>query len=150
MKFRFSLSQTAAARRIFRISAPLKKEMQLAAKTVIQAEIKDIRDVQLSIIAMSDEELLELNKSALGHDWYTDIITFEIERTKTALEGEIYLSVERALANAKRFRQAGDLELLHLVIHGVLHIAGYSDKSPKAKKQMRKIERLYLVRYRLD
>ncbi|MFI5202445.1 MAG: rRNA maturation RNase YbeY, partial [Candidatus Kapaibacterium sp.] len=75
-------------------------------------------------------------------------ITFEIERSKVALEAEIYLSVDRARANARRYRQPPELEILHLVIHGVLHLAGYDDKSTKGKKQMRERERWYLVRFR--
>jgi probable rRNA maturation factor len=147
-KFHITISQTAAARKHFRILAALKKDMMAAARTVAESEMTTLAEFRLSIVTMSDAELLAMNRAALGHDWFTDIITFEIERSKTALEAEIYLSVDRALANAKRYRQSPELELLHLVIHGILHLGGYEDKSSKGKKQMRARERLHLVRFR--
>jgi probable rRNA maturation factor len=146
VKFQFTFSQTSEARKRFRIVASLKKEIAEAARTVAEAEMPRLTEFTLSLVAMSDEELLAMNRSALGHDWYTDILTFEIDRTGTALEVEIYLSVDRALANAQRYRQTLELEILHLAIHGMLHLAGYDDKSIKDKKQMRVRERLYLVR----
>ncbi len=94
---------------------------------------------------MSDEELLEINRASLKHDYLTDVITFEIERNDESLESEIYISVERALENAKRFKRTADLEIIHLVIHGVLHLAGYTDKTPAGRKQMRTRERWYLA-----
>ncbi|HET6400599.1 MAG TPA: rRNA maturation RNase YbeY [Candidatus Kapabacteria bacterium] len=148
MKFQFTLSQTSAARKRYRIVAGREKEMSDVARCVVETEMPKLTEFTLSLVTMSDAELLAMNQSALGHDWFTDIITFEIERTETALEAEIYLSVDRALANARRYRQAKDVEMLHLVIHGLLHLAGYDDKSTKGKKQMRARERWYLVRIR--
>ena len=121
--------------------------MERAADLVAEKEMPEIEYFELSIVAMSDVELLELNRISLDHDYLTDIITFEIERTKTSIEAEIYLSVERANENAKAYRQSIEKELLHLVIHGVLHLAGYTDKRAGKRKQMRKIERLYLVQF---
>lgn len=148
MKFQFILFQTSEARKRFRIMAVLKNEIAAAARKVAEAEMPKLTEFTLSLVTMSDAELLAMNRSALGHDWFTDIITFEIERTGTALEAEIYLSVDRALANARRFRQPLEVEILHLVIHGILHLAGYDDKSTNGKKQMRARERWYLVRFR--
>ena len=97
---------------------------------------------------MSDAELLELNRSALGHDWLTDVITFELERTEKNLEAEIYVSVERAKENAKKYSESLELEFIHLIIHGVLHLTGYDDKSKLGKKRMRTREGYYLARFR--
>jgi probable rRNA maturation factor len=148
LKFHCIFSQTAAARKRFRIAADLKNEIKVVARNVVEVEMPKLTEFTLSVITMSDVELLTMNQEALGHDWFTDIITFEIERTGTALEAEIYLSVDRAFANARRFRQPLEVEILHLVIHGILHLAGYDDKSIKGKKQMRARERWYLVRFR--
>lgn len=88
-----------------------------------------------------------MNQSSLGHDWYTDILTFEIERSADRLEAELYLSVDRARENAKRAHVSLPQELVHLVLHGVLHLAGYDDKVPKAQNQMRARERFYLANF---
>ena len=120
--------------------------MKQAAKHVSNTELPETR-LDLSVIAMSDEELLEINRASLGHDYLTDVITFEIDRTEGLLESEIYISVERALENAGRFKRTPEMEIVHLVIHGVLHLAGYTDKTPSGRKQMRARERWYLAAF---
>ncbi len=121
--------------------------MRRAAGLVAQTELPDVSELLLSVILMSDDELLEINQSSLGHDFYTDIITFEIERSADALEAELYISVDRARENAKRASVSMEHEMAHLVIHGVLHLTGYDDKAPKAKNQMRARERFYLAQF---
>ena len=98
---------------------------------------------------MTDEELRELNVQSLGHDYYTDILTFEIDRTATHLMGELYFSVDRALENARKHKQAIEDELILLAIHGVLHLAGYDDHDPKAKRVMATVQNRYLAAFRL-
>ncbi len=120
--------------------------MKQAAKLVSDTELPGTH-LDLSVIAMSDEELLDINRSSLGHDYLTDVITFEIDRTEGSLESEIYISVERALENARRFKRTVELEIVHLVIHAVLHLAGYTDKTPSGRKQMRNRERWYLATF---
>lgn len=120
--------------------------MKLAAKAVAESDLADIQSFDLSVVLMSDEELLQLNISSLGHDWYTDIITFEIDRTVDSLEAELYLSVDRAKENARKAKVTMDRELVHLVIHGALHLAGYDDHNAQAKKLMKQRERFYLAR----
>jgi probable rRNA maturation factor len=141
---KFSLTQTPPARKVFSISSELRAKMKHAALLVVETELPGIR-LDLSVVAMSDEELLEINRASLTHDYLTDVITFEIERTEDSLESEIYISVERALENAKRFKRAIDLEIIHLVIHAVLHLAGHTDKTSSGRKQMRTRERWYLA-----
>lgn len=119
--------------------------MKRAARSVASGEAALPKLIDLSIVFMSDEELLSLNNSSLGHDWYTDIITFEIERTVDALEAELYLSVDRAAENARKARVTLEYELVHLVIHGLLHLAGYDDHETTAKKLMKRRERFYLA-----
>jgi rRNA maturation RNase YbeY len=120
--------------------------LKLAARFVSETELPALSHVSISVVLLSDEELLEMNRSSLGHDWYTDIITFEIERSTDALEAELYLSVDRARENAGRAGVSLERELIHLVIHGVLHLAGYEDKAASAKNQMRACERFYLAK----
>jgi len=118
--------------------------LKIAGQKVLTTELPNITDMKLGIVFMGDEELLELNKSALGHDYYTDILTFEIEHEDNHLEAEIYISLDRAKENALCYNVSLRNELAHLLIHGMLHLAGYSDKSPAAKKKMQKKEQEFL------
>jgi probable rRNA maturation factor len=102
--------------------------------------------LELHVILLTDSELLAINRASLGHDWLTDIITFEIECTVQTIEAEIYISVDRARENARRFRVPLMQELEHLIIHGMLHLAGMTDKTALEKKQMRARERLFLAK----
>ncbi len=90
----------------------------------------------LQYIFCSDEALLEINKRYLSHDYYTDIITFQYEEGKV-LSGDIYISVDRVRENAVEFDQGFDQELRRVMIHGVLHLAGYRDKTDAEKSEMR-------------
>lgn len=91
----------------------------------------------ISYVFMSDEELLELNKTHLNHDWYTDVITFNFNE-KDSLSGEILVSIDRVKENAKLFGD-GDFinELLRVMIHGVLHLVGFKDDTEEEEKLMR-------------
>ncbi len=117
--------------------------MKLAAKLVGQAELPDF-SIDLSVIGMDDPEILELNNSLLGHDWFTDIITVEIERDEKSLEAEIYIGIEQALANAEKYRNSTEEELVRLIVHGLLHLAGYDDHTAAGKKRMRERERFFI------
>jgi probable rRNA maturation factor len=100
--------------------------------------------MKLGIVLMSDEELLEMNLKVMKHDFYTDILTFEIERKKAVLEAELYFSLDRASENALRYKVTLRNELARLAIHGMLHLAGYDDKKSAGKKRMREKERFFL------
>ena len=145
-KLTLAFHETSAAKKSFAIKPALKKNLKLAAESVTQGEHPSLSQLELQVIFFDDEELLALNTRALGHDWYTDIITFEIDRSPTELSSEIYLSVDRARENAKRYHNTIEEELARLVIHGLLHLAGYDDHTLKGKKQMRTRERFYLVK----
>jgi probable rRNA maturation factor len=140
--------QTAAAKQSLRIPPPLKARMKEAATLVFKTDLSYLDEFHLSIIALSDDELLSINRTSLGHDYYTDIITFEIDRSETSLEAELYISVDRAKENARKYRVKIEEELIRLAIHGVLHLAGYSDKTSSSKNQMRRRERWYLTQIR--
>lgn len=101
----------------------------------------------LNYVFCSDEYLLSINKAYLKHDFYTDIITFDLSSTKASIEGEIYISVDRVRENAKSFERPVREELHRVVFHGALHLCGYKDKSPKEAKLMREMEDYCLKAY---
>lgn len=93
----------------------------------------------ISYIFCSDEELLKINIQYLNHKTLTDIITFDYtEEDKIA--GDIFISVERVEENAEKYKVDFENELHRVMIHGILHLCGYKDKTPKDEKLMRKKE----------
>lgn len=112
-------------------------------------EIEDLQAFELSIVTMTDEELRELNVQSLDHDYYTDILTFEIDRSASTLMAELYFSVDRAKENAAKHKQSPEDEMVLLTIHGVLHLAGYDDHEPAAKRKMHRRQKEYLEQLRL-
>ena len=93
----------------------------------------------LSYVFCSDDFLLEINQSYLNHDTYTDIITFDYNEDGL-LNGEIYISTDRVVENALRFRESETNELHRVMVHGLLHLCGYPDKTDEEKDVMRKLE----------
>lgn len=99
----------------------------------------------LSFIFCSDNYLLEINKQFLKHDYYTDIISFDLSEPKSALiSGEIYISVDRVKENAKDMRISFEEEMKRVLFHGTLHLCGYRDKRKADVQQMRVKEDEYL------
>ena len=92
----------------------------------------------------SDEYILNLNNNALKHNYYTDIITFELNNKNENIEGDVYISIDRVKENAKLLNESFKNELHRVIIHGVLHLCGYKDKLPKDSKKMREKENYYL------
>jgi probable rRNA maturation factor len=114
--------------------------------------LKQIRKCGRSVEAInyifcSDEYLLALNQSHLGHDTYTDIITFELSAPGEPLVADIYISVERVRENASGFGVGFKTELLRVIFHGALHLVGYKDKSKSQSKQMREMEDFWLAAF---
>ena len=93
----------------------------------------------LSYVFCSDDFLLEINQSYLNHDTYTDIITFDYNEDGL-LNGEIYISTDRVVENALRFRESETDELHRVMVHGLLHLCGYPDKTDEEKDMTRKLE----------
>jgi probable rRNA maturation factor len=93
----------------------------------------------LSFVFMDDQTLLSHNQQFLGHDTYTDIITFDYPEGKQ-VNGDILISVERVRENAGKFDVAFETELRRVMIHGVLHLCGYKDKKKEDQVLMRKKE----------
>lgn len=97
----------------------------------------------VDIIITSDEKVYEINREFLGHDYYTDIITFNYNKGKT-LSGEIYISETRVRENARNFGTTFGSEMKRVVFHGFLHLCGYEDRTEGEKKKMREMEEMYL------
>lgn len=89
----------------------------------------------INYIFCSDERELEVNRQFLGHDYYTDVITFDYS-TASTLNGDIFISLETVRSNAEMMGVSFDAELLRIIIHGVLHLTGQGDKTPETKAQM--------------
>jgi rRNA maturation RNase YbeY len=127
---------------------PLKNKIALKnfLKQLADKEKKEFNE--LNFIFCSDEELLDINKRFLNHDYYTDIITFNLSTTKKEpITGEVYISIDRIKDNALTFKTTTERELHRIIFHGLLHLCGYNDKTPPQKSAMTKRENHYLKRY---
>lgn len=104
----------------------------------------------LSYVFCSDEYLLQMNRQFLQHDYYTDIITFDLREDQKARElvGEVYISIDRVRDNANALGISFEDELCRVVFHGVLHLCGYKDKLKADVVKMRAAEDSYLGLYR--
>jgi len=101
----------------------------------------------INYIFCTDKQVLKINKQFLKHNYYTDIITFELSEQKKPVLGEIYISVGRVKANAALMDEPCGRELLRVIFHGALHLCGYSDKLKGEIKKMRERENYYLEKY---
>lgn len=111
-------------------------------KQTAQLEKKPVNE--LHFIFCDDNYLINKNQQYLNHDTYTDIITFDYTENE-GLCGDIFISVERVKENAITFAVPFDEEIRRVMIHGVLHLIGYNDKSDKEKEMMTKKENQYLT-----
>lgn len=101
----------------------------------------------LTYVFCTDEYLLDVNRRFLNHDYYTDIITFNLATPGQPVEGEIYISIDRVKDNARREGVPFKNELHRVIFHGVLHLCGYKDKTALEEKEMRAAEDLWLKKY---
>lgn len=99
---------------------------------------------ELNYIFCSDTYLLEINKQYLDHDTYTDIVTFDNSEIEGSITGDIFISIERIRENSLKFNSGEANELHRVIIHGALHLLGYTDKKPADKKNMTLKEDFYL------
>ena len=100
---------------------------------------------ELNYVFCSDSYLLEMNQLYLKHDTYTDIITFDNSETDMKVLGDIFISIDRIRENAKNFGVTETDELHRVMIHGLLHLLGYGDKSKTEKAKMTEKENYYLA-----
>lgn len=105
---------------------------------------------ELNYIFCSDQYLLDINKKYLGHDYYTDIITFDNSDEFTAqgvITGDIFISIDTVRVNAEQYGEGFDRELHRVIAHGLLHLLGFDDTSEKLQKEMTRQENLALDLY---
>jgi len=103
---------------------------------------------EINYIFCSDDDLLVINQQHLNHDYYTDIITFDLSENRSPhLVSDIYISVDRVKDNAKTTGNSFSSELLRVMFHGILHLVGYKDKSAKEQEQMKVMEDDWLQKF---
>lgn len=121
------------------ITFKLKEKAKLKAwiKTITEKEKHILGDI--NYIFCSDDELLDINLRHLNHNTYTDIITFDYTEAKK-INSDIFISVDRVAENATKFKVSFEEELHRVMIHGILHLCGYKDKSKADSELMRKQE----------
>lgn len=124
------------------IAFVLKKKTLLKKWIAQTIQEKKRKEGQINFIFCSDAYLLSINKQYLHHDTYTDIITFDYSKESigTPISGDIFISIERIKENAKKFSKTTEEELHRVIIHGILHLLGYADKTKAAKEEMTKQE----------
>ncbi|MBN1353061.1 MAG: rRNA maturation RNase YbeY [Candidatus Omnitrophica bacterium] len=109
---------------------------------------RGVKNGIIDITFVQDDRIKELNAGYMGRKWPTDVLSFLLERKKRGNEkriiGDIYISSEMAYLNAKRFNTGFRDEIVLYVIHGVLHVLGFGDKTAKEKKKIRLLENKYL------
>ena len=108
---------------------------------VAEAEAKRIGDV--NIVFCSDPYILDVNINYLGHDYYTDIITFDYVEGDV-LSGDLFISIDSVRENASFYGADFPTELRRVMVHGLLHLIGYDDHTPEEQKVMRSKEDYYL------
>lgn len=111
-------------------------------KQAIVSEHKDLGE--LNFVFCSDEYLQRINHQYLKHKTFTDIITFDNSDRDELIEGDVFISIDRVRENSVKFQSGFANELNRVIIHGVLHLIGYSDKSVRQRMEMRKKEDAYL------
>ena len=128
------------------------KVLTITGKTEIKEYIPQIFKkervglARLDYIFCSDDYLLDINQRHLNHDYYTDIITFDLSET-ASVTGEIYISLDRVKENSVQLGTGFRQELLRVIFHGALHLCGYKDKSRNEKVEMREKEQFHLDKF---
>jgi rRNA maturation RNase YbeY len=122
---------------------------RVALKSFIEKKLKKEGYTidSLTYVFCSDKYLLKINKDFLSHDYYTDIISFDLSEVPGQLIGEVYISVDRVKDNAKTHGTSLKEELHRVIFHGALHFCGYKDKKPSEAKKMRQMEDAWLSAY---
>ena len=128
------------------------KNFKLEKRTVLKDFIESLFKTEkkklsfINYVFCSDKKLLEINRQFLNHDFYTDIITFDLSESDST-QAEIYISINRVKDNAKSFGISFKSEIHRVIFHGALHLCGYKDKTQAEQMKMRQREAFYLSRY---
>jgi probable rRNA maturation factor len=109
-------------------------------------EGEGLPDVSLSFAFVDNRAIRKVNRKFLKHDYATDVLSFALNDGRDDVFGEVVISTEYAAAEARRRRISREEEVLRYVVHGVLHLAGYDDRTPARKREMWKRQERYLLR----
>ncbi len=120
---------------IFALTLNQKKSVQSWVSGIIKAEGYEL--AQLNYIFCTDAYLYQINQEYLNHDTFTDIITFDNSDQEKTIESDIFISIDRVRENSQLQNTLFEDELARVLIHGVLHLMGWSDKTNALKKEMR-------------
>ena len=133
----------------FSYDIPTSLKNTASLKNFIESIFKKERQSLDSInyIFCSDKIILEINKKYLNHDFYTDVITFDLSPNNKAITAEVYISIERIRENAKQLGLTIKSEFHRVLFHAALHLCGYNDKKKKDKEIMRKKENNLIAKY---
>ncbi len=100
----------------------------------------------INVVLVSDDYLLDVNRKFLNHNYRTDVISFDLSENEI-IDGEVYVSVDRAKAQARRYKIPLEMEILRLIVHGILHLTGLDDKTRSEKLLMRKRENMFIQQF---
>lgn len=121
---------------------PNKRKIKAWIKDTVLAEGFELDE--MNFIFCNDAYLLDINKKYLGHDTFTDIITFDNSEVEKHVTSDVFISIERVKENSKTYNTAIYDEVCRIIIHGTLHLLGYGDKSLSEKEKMTMKEDYYL------
>jgi rRNA maturation RNase YbeY len=141
----FEAPESAVSFHIEDVDVDLPSEDALEAWLMRVAALEGVEMLELNYIFCSDEYLRKINVEYLDHDYYTDVITFPY--AEKGIHGDVFISTERVSENAITNGVPFETELCRVLVHGLLHLAGYDDKSPDGEQQMRSLEDKYLKIY---
>ena len=108
---------------------------------------KKKRLASLTYVFSTDRRVLEINRQYLNHDFFTDVIAFDLSDTRRDVQGEVYVSIDRVKQNARTYNVSFSDELYRVLFHAALHLCGYRDKTTRDKAIMKKEEDRYLAEY---
>ncbi|MEO5682735.1 MAG: rRNA maturation RNase YbeY [Chitinophagaceae bacterium] len=130
-----------------KVRVTLKERQRLKAFLLDIFKKEKTQLAALQFIFCSDEHLLGINQQFLQHNYYTDIVTFNLANKNKPVDGEIYISIDRVRDNATSLQQYVYIEMHRVIFHGALHLCGYKDKLAKDIALMRQRENHYLKLY---
>ena len=122
-----------------------RKRLKIFIEGMLKRENRKL--ISLLIVFCTDKYLLEINRQYLGHDYYTDIVTFNLAEDNEFIEGEVYISIDRIRENALINLVTTKHELHRVLLHGTLHLCGYKDKLKSEKDTMTRMENHMLQKY---
>lgn len=124
-----------------------KEHLKMFVKKIFKKEAKMLSSI--NYVFCSDEYLLKINQDFLQHDYYTDVITFDLSAPQSSdIDAEVYISLDRIIENAKANNTTQKDETLRVIFHAALHLCGYNDKKKSEILKMREKEEYYLLLYR--